>query len=70
VIRRTLITATLALLTAGSAGAAPDFESLQVQTYQPAKPAPGFALPSLDGRTVRLEELRGKFVLLFFWATW
>jgi cytochrome oxidase Cu insertion factor (SCO1/SenC/PrrC family) len=70
VIRRTLIAATLALLIGGSAGAAPDFASLQVQTYQPTKPAPAFALPSLDGRTVRLEEFRGKVVLLFFWATW
>ena len=68
-IRRTLIAATLALLTAGSAGAAPDFTSLQVQTYQPPKPAPAFALPSLGGRTVRLEDFRGKVVLLFFWAT-
>jgi cytochrome oxidase Cu insertion factor (SCO1/SenC/PrrC family) len=71
VIRRlTLVVATLALLTAGSAGAAPDFAGLQVQPYQPPKPAPAFALPSLDGRTVRLEDFRGKVVLLFFWATW
>ena len=70
-IRRvTLVVATLALLTAGRAGAAPDFASLQVQPYQPPKPAPAFALPSLDGRTVRLEDFRGKVVLLFFWATW
>ena len=60
----------LALLTVGSAGAAPDFASFQVQPFQPPKPAPAFALPSLDGRTVRLEELRGKLVLVFFWATW
>jgi len=73
VIRRvTLVVATLALLTAGSAGAAPapDFASLQVQPYQPPKPAPSFSLPSLDGHTVRLEDFRGKVVLLFFWATW
>ena len=69
-IRRvTLVVATLALLTASSAGA-PDFASLQVQPYQPPKPAPAFSLPSLDGRTVRLEDFRGKVVLLFFWATW
>ncbi len=68
-IRRvTIIVATLALLTAGSAGAAPDFASLQVQAYQPPKPAPAFSLPSLDGRTVRLEDFRGKVVLLFFEA--
>jgi hypothetical protein len=66
VIRRvTLVVATLALLIAGSAGAAPDFASLQVQPYQPQKPAPAFSLPSLDGH-VRLEDFRGKVLLLFF----
>jgi peroxiredoxin len=32
--------------------------------------APEFALQSLDGKTVRLSDLRGKAVLLNFWATW
>lgn len=35
-----------------------------------AGPAPDFALRDLDGATVRLSELRGKRVLLHFWATW
>jgi cytochrome oxidase Cu insertion factor (SCO1/SenC/PrrC family) len=71
VIRRTaILLAALALLTFGSAGAVPDFASFQVQPYEPPKAAPAFSLPSIDGRTVRLEDFRGKVLLLFFWATW
>jgi len=32
--------------------------------------APDFTLESLEGRSVRLSSLRGKAVLLNFWATW
>jgi beta-lactamase regulating signal transducer with metallopeptidase domain/peroxiredoxin len=32
--------------------------------------APNFALDTLDGKTVSLAELRGKVVLVDFWATW
>ena len=34
------------------------------------EPAPDFALSGLDGTHWRLSELRGKTVLLNFWATW
>ena len=68
--RTTVVGVALALLIVSGPRAAPEFASLQVQTYQPPKPAPAFSLPTVDGRTVRLEDLRGKVVLLFFWATW
>ncbi len=32
--------------------------------------APDFSLETLDGKTLRLSDLRGKAVLLNFWATW
>jgi len=32
--------------------------------------APNFELTTLDGRTVKLSDYRGKAVLLNFWATW
>ena len=32
--------------------------------------APDFSLEALDGKTLRLSDLRGKAVLLNFWATW
>ena len=34
------------------------------------KPAPEFALKDADGKTVHLEEYKGKVVLLDFFATW
>jgi cytochrome c biogenesis protein CcmG/thiol:disulfide interchange protein DsbE len=61
-----------ATMAAAPAGAAPPaaWQEMGVQAYEPPKPAPAFALPALDGRTVRLADFRGKVLVLFFWATW
>ena len=50
-----------------------DQRRLVTAQSQPAvqfKPAADFRLTALDGQTVALRDLRGKVVLLNFWATW
>lgn len=50
------------------AGAPPGLQGSAEQIK--GKPAPDFELLDLNGKTVKLSELRGKAVLLNFWATW
>lgn len=59
-----------ALFAAPTLAAGPDFAGMQIQPYDPPKAAPAFTLPDLDGKTVRLEDFKGKVVMLVFWATW
>jgi hypothetical protein len=48
----------------------PLLDALQLGRPTSRLEAPGFELPTLDGRAVRLGALRGRVVLLYFWATW
>ncbi|MCD6232184.1 TlpA family protein disulfide reductase [Candidatus Aerophobetes bacterium] len=34
------------------------------------KPAPNFSLKTLDGKIIRLSTLKGKVIIIDFWATW
>ena len=54
-------TAALALLCGWASGAQSPLEH---------KPAPDFTRTDFDGRRMTLNSLRGKVVLLNFWATW
>jgi hypothetical protein len=63
------VTAAAAAAPAGTS-TSPDFGAMSVDRFDPPKPAPAFELPDLAGATHRLADLRGKVVMLFFWATW
>ena len=67
-LARVLIVAVLAAAPLGAAAA--DFGALGLIPYEPPKAAPALTLPDLDGRQVKLEDYRGKGLLLFFWTTW
>ncbi|PKN00422.1 MAG: TlpA family protein disulfide reductase [Elusimicrobia bacterium HGW-Elusimicrobia-2] len=44
--------------------------STRSSVNEPRAAAAGFSLPSVTGGTVSLSELKGKVVLIDFWATW
>ncbi len=45
-------------------------EQSAIESVWLGKPCPDFAFRTVDGREVRIHDLRGKRVLLNFWATW
>jgi peroxiredoxin len=41
------------------------------KTIKPGDPAPGFELPTADGRVIRLQDFKGKRLLIVFLrGTW
>ncbi len=70
----TLISIAVLLLAAGwiafTARTAPQGTQGRIPAPQPGFLAPDFTLATLDGGSLRLSELRGKPVLLNFWASW
>jgi cytochrome c biogenesis protein CcmG, thiol:disulfide interchange protein DsbE len=67
----TLLSVPLLLLDAAwPAVPGPLLDALQLAKPTSRLEAPAFDLPTLSGRPVRLADLRGRPVLLYFWATW
>jgi cytochrome c biogenesis protein CcmG/thiol:disulfide interchange protein DsbE len=52
------------------AAAAEQFERLNLSGYRPGTKPPEFKGTTADSRIVSLDSLRGKVVLLNFWASW
>ena len=72
-----LLLAAILLTTAGCLGGSKNFATGAAEAGLGSStsglvgnPAPDFSLKSLDGSSVRLSELRGKPVIVNFWATW
>lgn len=58
------------LLVAGLAGALPAWAQHEVTAWPARTPLPHIEALDLDGKTWRLADLKGRAVLLNFWASW
>ena len=73
---RRRMTAALLVLTAVLSGGAAAADSLDDLIFDlqlvplDGQTPPPFTLEALDGKRVSLAELKGRVVLLYFWATW
>ena len=54
----------------GTMGVITEIAKAEAEREKVAITAPDFTLPDLNGRTIHLSELKGKPILLNFWATW
>jgi cytochrome oxidase Cu insertion factor (SCO1/SenC/PrrC family) len=41
-----------------------------LQKFKESVSAPSFAIEDMEGNRLKLEDFRGKIVLIDFWATW
>jgi peroxiredoxin len=69
-VRVWAIALALAVPAASGAAAEQPFEALRLTRLGGSDPAPEFSVPTPDGSPLALGALRGKVVLLNFWATW
>lgn len=65
-----LLTILAALLLTGLACFKEQGGSTAVEAAAKAEPAPDFSVTTLDGQQLSLASLKGKVILVNFWATW
>lgn len=45
-------------------------ELREILRLEEGSPAPDLSLPDPDGKLIKLSSLKGKYIVLFFWASW
>jgi peroxiredoxin len=69
-IAETALFLMIAMIGIGGGAVAHSLPVAERHAVKLGEPAPNFQLQDLNGRLVTLSDLRGKVVLLNFWATW